>query len=86
MGTKILTCFELLKLKCFNFPKWGSLPSRVAELGLKWGLDLCQRDMNWRPHLLRVHGGYSNYFLTECATRDLKLLPISKDFSHSKNG
>ena len=31
-------------------------------------------------------GGYSNYFLTECAARGLKRLPISKDFSHSKNG
>ena len=31
-------------------------------------------------------GGYSNYFLTECAARGLKPLPISKDFFHSKNG
>ena len=31
-------------------------------------------------------GGYSNYFLTECAARGTKPLPMSKDFSHSKNG
>ena len=31
-------------------------------------------------------GGYSHYFLTECAARGLKPLPISKDFSPSKNG
>ena len=31
-------------------------------------------------------GGYSNYFLTGCAARGLKPLPISKDFSTSKNG
>ena len=31
-------------------------------------------------------GGYSNYFLTGCAARGLKPLPISKDFSPSKNG
>ena len=30
--------------------------------------------------------GYSNYFLTGCAARGLKPLPISKDFSPSKNG
>ena len=28
--------------------------------------------------------GYSNYFLTGCVSRGLKLLPISKDFSPSK--
>ena len=31
-------------------------------------------------------GGFSNYFLKECAARGLKPLLISKDFSHSKNG
>ena len=31
-------------------------------------------------------GGYSNYFLTGYAARGLKPLPISKDFSSSKNG
>ena len=31
-------------------------------------------------------GGNSNYFLTRCAARGLKPLPISKDFSPSKNG
>ena len=31
-------------------------------------------------------GGYSNYFLTGCAARGLKPLPIFKDFSPSKNG
>ena len=31
-------------------------------------------------------GGYSNYFLTGRAARGLKPLPISKDFSPSKNG
>ena len=30
-------------------------------------------------------GGYLNYFLTRCAARGLKPLPISKDFSPSKN-
>ena len=30
-------------------------------------------------------GEYSNYFLTGCEARGLKPLPISKDFSHSKN-
>ena len=30
--------------------------------------------------------GYSNYFSTECAVRGPKPLPMSKDFSHSKNG
>ena len=34
----------------------------------------------WSP------GGYSNYFLTGCAAQGLKPLPISKDFSPSKNG
>ena len=29
-------------------------------------------------------GGYSNYFLTECAARGLKPLSIFKDFSRSK--
>ena len=29
-------------------------------------------------------GGYSNYFVMECAARGPKPLPISKDFSHSK--
>ena len=33
-----------------------------------------------------ARGGYSNYFLTGCAARGLKPLPISKDFSPSKNG
>ena len=31
-------------------------------------------------------GGDSNYFLTGCAAPGLKPLPISKDFSPSKNG
>ena len=31
-------------------------------------------------------GGYSNYFLTGWAARGLEPLPISKDFSPSKNG
>ena len=31
-------------------------------------------------------GGYSNYFLMGCAARGLQPLPISKDFSPSKNG
>ena len=31
-------------------------------------------------------GRYSNHFLTECAAQGPKPLPISKDFSHSKNG
>ena len=31
-------------------------------------------------------GGYSNYFLTGCAARGLKPLPISKDFFPSKKG
>ena len=30
-------------------------------------------------------GGYSNYLLTGCAAQGLKPLPISKDFSPSKN-
>ena len=31
----------------------------------------------------KTPGGYSNYFLTECAARGPKPLPMSKDFSHS---
>ena len=31
-------------------------------------------------------GGYANYFLMGCVARGLKPLPISKDFSPSKNG
>ena len=34
----------------------------------------------------KAGGGYSNYFLMGCAARGLKSLPISKDFSPSKNG
>ena len=40
-------------------------------------------------HCVAIPGGgvaYSNYFLTGCAARGLKPLPISKDFSPSKNG
>ena len=38
--------------------------------------------------VMHIHppGGYSNYFLTGCAAWGLKPLPISKDFSPSKNG
>ena len=41
---------------------------------------------NTSRSLPRGGGGYSNYFLTGCAARGLKPLPISKDFSPSKNG
>ena len=35
----------------------------------------------YKPLIIRII-----YFLTGCAARGLKLLPISKDFSLSKNG
>ena len=43
--------------------------------------DLCK--LVW---LVQSPGGYSNYFLMKCAAQGLKPLPLSKDFSHSKNG
>ena len=43
----------------------------------------CVDMINWKT---RGGGGYSNYFLMGCAARGLKPLPISKDFSPSKNG
>ena len=38
------------------------------------------------PFEYKPPGGYLIYFLTGCAARGLKPLPISKDFSCSKNG
>ena len=35
-------------------------------------------------NIVKTPWGYSNYFLTGCAARGLKPLPISKDFSSSK--
>ena len=55
-----------------------ALAQEVSHKVLLWQVTFM---MAWK-----TPGGYSNYFLTGCAARGLKPLPISKDFSPSKNG
>ena len=58
---------------------------------LIWKYQNCTRNMpQSNIQLALAHpgggGGYSIYFLTGCVVRGLKPLPISMDFSPSKNG
>ena len=46
----------------------------------------CVGKREFCPSFFAGGGGYSNYFLTECTAGDPKPLPMSKDFSYSKNG
>ena len=71
---------SLIIVSKFHWSFWSFEPCKG------YGAEQRSNFMEFWQILICTGGGYSYYFLTECAARGSKPLPIFKDFSHSKNG